>query len=59
MEKLRLLPKLRILNLEENPITKKFSSFRIFIAGLLENLKFYNNYYLHVEEKKQGKNLYK
>ena len=59
MERLRFLKKLRSLNLKGNDVEKNEKFFRIFIAGLLPQLTYYENKYISREERDEGKDRFR
>ncbi|KAG4080724.1 hypothetical protein HA402_013254 [Bradysia odoriphaga] len=59
--RLRFLKKLRALNLEGNPIafaSNMATPFRVYVAAILPNLKYYNYTYISKEERHNGLEAY-
>lgn len=59
IERLRFLKKLRSLNLKGNEVEKNDKFFRIFIAGLLPELTYYEYKYISKEERDEGKDRFR
>lgn len=59
IERLRFLKKLRSLNLKGNEIEKTEKYFRIFIAGLLPDLTYYEYIHISKEERDEGKDRFR
>ena len=59
IERLRFLKKLRSLNLKGNEVEKNDKFFRIFIAGLLPELSYYEYKYISREERDEGKDRFR
>lgn len=59
IERLRFLKKLRSLNLKGNDVEKDDKFFRIYIAGLLPQLSYYENKYISKEERDEGKDRFR
>lgn len=56
---MRFLKKLRCLNLKGNAVEKGDKFFRIYIAGLLPQLSYYENKYISKEERDEGKDRFR
>lgn len=56
---MRFLKKLRSLNLKGNAVEKSEKHFRIFIAGLLPSLTYYENKYITKEQRDEGKDRFR
>ncbi len=59
LERLRFLKRLRALNLKGNEIERRDRHFRIFIAGLLPNLHYYENVYITKAEREEGRDRFR
>lgn len=59
IERLRFLKKLRSLNLKGNEVEKTEKYFRIFIAGLLPDLNYYEYIHISKEERDEGKDRFR
>lgn len=59
IERLRFLKKLRSLNLKGNAVETNDRFFRIFIAGLLPDLTYYEYKYISKEERNEGKDRFR
>lgn len=59
IERFRFLPKLKVLNLEGNPMCKKEGfSLREYIAAVLPNLKYYEYMAIKDEEREKGREVF-
>jgi Leucine Rich repeats (2 copies) len=59
VERLRFLKKLRSLNMKGNELEKNEDFFRIYIAGLLPQLTYYENKYISKEERNEGRDRFR
>ena len=59
IERLRFIKKLRCLNLKGNEVEKGDKFFRIYIAGLLPQLTYYENKHISKEERNEGKDRFR
>lgn len=59
IERLRFLKKLRCLNLKGNEIEKGDKFFRIYIAGLLPQLTYYENKYISKVHRDEGRDRFR
>lgn len=59
LERLRFLKNLRSLNLKGNEIEKNDKYFRLYIAGLLQDLTYYEYKYISKQERENGRDRYR
>jgi hypothetical protein len=59
LERLRFLKKLRSLNLKGNEIEKNDKHFRLYIAGLLPDLTYYEYKHISKREREEGKDRFR
>lgn len=59
LERLRFLKKLRSLNLKGNEIERNDKHFRLYIAGLLHDLTYYEYKYISKQERENGRDRFR